>query len=263
MKLFAIFGDPVSHSRSPLMHNNVFRELGFNACYTRVHLKDGNRLRETFFRLGLDGANITVPHKEAAFKACDEVRGFAKKIGVVNTLINENGRLVGYNTDADGFLYAIETFSEIKTVLIIGAGGTAKALSNKFVDEGLSVTVLNRSAKRLDYFKNMNLACHTWDNMPLKTYDLIVNTTSAGLKDDNLPAPAKLLNDLLGLCRFGADAIYGKTTPFLQLCAKLNITAKDGSDMLLGQGVLANNYFTGEKFDLNMIEEPMRKSFDF
>ena len=108
MKLFAIFGDPVSHSRSPLMHNNVFRELGFNACYTRIHLKDGDRLRETFFGLGLDGANITVPHKEAAFKACDEVRGFAKKIGVVNTLINENGRLVGYNTDADGFLYAID-----------------------------------------------------------------------------------------------------------------------------------------------------------
>jgi len=263
MKLFAIFGDPVAHSRSPLMHNNVFKELGFNACYTRIHLKDGNKLREVFFKLKLDGVNVTVPHKEAAFEACDEVRGFAKKIRVVNTLVNENGKLVGYNTDADGFLYAIEAFSKIKTVLIIGAGGTAKALSNKFADEGFNVTILNRSAKRLDYFKEMNLACHTWEDMPLDTYDLIVNTTSAGLKDDNLPAPEELLNTLLSSCRFAADVIYGKTTPFLRLCAKLGITAKDGADMLLGQGVLANRYFTEEKFTLDAIEKPMKRSFDF
>ena len=72
MKLFAIFGDPVAHSRSPLMHNHVFKKLGYKACYTRVHLKDGSKLKETFFNLGLSGANVTVPHKEAAFEACDE-----------------------------------------------------------------------------------------------------------------------------------------------------------------------------------------------
>jgi len=101
----------------------------------------------------------------------------------------------------------------------------------------------------------MNLACHTWEDMPSGTYDLIVNTTSAGLKDDNLPA--------LSSCRFAADVIYGKTTPFLRLCAKLGITAKDGADMLLGQGVLANRYFTEEKFTLDAIEKPMKRSFDF
>ncbi len=99
--------------------------------------------------------------------------------------------------------------------------------------------------------------------MPVDSYDLIVNTTSAGLKDDHLPAPEALLKPLLQSCRFGADAIYGKVTPFLQLCSKLEITAKDGSDMLLGQGVLANKYFTDGKFDLASIEKPMRKSFDY
>ncbi|MCK4874917.1 MAG: shikimate dehydrogenase, partial [Sulfurimonas sp.] len=148
-KLFAIFGDPVEHSRSPLMHNSVFKNLNYPACYTRVHLKDGSKLRETFLSLKLSGANITVPHKEAAYAACDEIRGFAKSVGVVNTIINENGKLIGYNTDADGFMYAIKEFGDIKKILVLGAGGTAKALASRFVQDNIDVTVLNRSASRL------------------------------------------------------------------------------------------------------------------
>lgn len=263
MKLFAIFGDPVAHSRSPLMHNHVFRSLRYDACYTRVHLKEGDKLKETFYRLGLNGANVTVPHKEAAYAACDEIRGFARQVGVVNTLINENGSLVGYNTDADGFMFAIAPFGTIRTVLVIGAGGTAKALASKFQESGLDTTVLNRSAARLDYFKEKNLQTFIWESMPVQEYDLIVNTTSAGLKDNHLPAPEELVKPLLQHCRFAADAIYGKITPFLKLASELGIEYKDGSDMLLGQGVLANNYFTEGKFELDTIEKPMRESFKF
>ena len=263
MKLFAIFGDPVAHSRSPLMHNHVFKRLNYPACYTRVHLKDGSKLKETFFNLGLSGANVTVPHKEAAFEACDEVRGFANTVGVVNTLVNENGRLIGYNTDADGFMFAIRPFGTIKTVLVLGAGGTAKALSSKFQEEGLEVTVLNRSEGRLGYFQEKGMTTHTWDTMPLGSYDLVVNTTSAGLEDENLPAPKELVEPLLHKAGFAADAIYGKVTPFLQLATDLGKTSKDGADMLLGQGVLANNYFTEEHYELATIERTMRESFDF
>ncbi|PHR58962.1 MAG: shikimate dehydrogenase [Arcobacter sp.] len=262
-ELFAIFGNPVKHSRSPLMHNHVFKQLHYNACYTRIHLEDGTKLKETFFEQKLSGANITVPHKEAAYKACDEVRGFAKKIGVVNTLINENGRLIGYNTDADGFLFAIEEFENIQKVLIIGAGGTAKALSMKLQDAGLKVSVLNRSKGNLEYFKTGGFETFSWDNCPLDTYDLVVNTTSAGLSDENYPAPLELLRPLLQKCSYAADAIYGKITPFLKLCKDLDITYKDGADMLLGQGVLANNYFTKEKFSLQEIKKQMQKSFEF
>jgi shikimate dehydrogenase len=262
MKLFAIFGDPVAHSRSPLMHNLVFRSLGVDACYTRVHLKDGSKLRETFFRLGLSGANVTVPHKEDAFAACDEVRGFAQKIGVVNTLINENGRLIGYNTDADGFMNAIREFAAIKRILLIGAGGTAKALANKFKEIGIETVVLNRSAGRLDYFKALGLECHTWDDMGTGHYDLVVNTTSAGLEDQNYPAPLKLLRPLLENANYAADAIYGKVTPFLQLAADLGKPCKDGADMLLGQGVLASEYFTGHRFMQSDIAAAMRRSFE-
>lgn len=245
------------------MHNHVFKTLGFDACYTRIHLEDGNKLKETFFAQKLSGANVTVPHKEAAYKACDEVRGFAKKVGVVNTLVNENGRLIGYNTDADGFLFAVEAFDNIKNILIIGAGGTAKALSMKFQEEALNVSVLNRSKPNLEYFEKMGLDTYTWEDCPLKSYDLVVNTTSAGLSDENYPAPVNLLTELLSQASYGADAIYGKQTPFLKLCEELKVQYKDGADMLLGQGVLANNYFSKETFTLERIQAVMKESFDF
>lgn len=263
MKLFAIFGDPVAHSRSPLMHNHVFKSLGFEGCYTRVHLKESSRLRETFFALGLSGANITVPHKEAAYRACDEIRGFAHKAGVVNTIVNENGRLIGYNTDADGFVYAIKPFGDINTVLILGAGGTSKALSTRLKDEGMAVTVMNRSAGRLEEFKTSGFNTATWESIEIRAYDLIVNTTSAGLEDENLPAPFEILKPLLEKASFSADAIYGRETPFLKLSKEIGITSKDGADMLLGQGVLANSYFTDAKYDITEIERYMKESFLF
>ena len=262
-KFFAIFGDPVDHSRSPLMHNHVFQSLHVNACYSRIHLKEGSKLKETFFALGLYGANVTVPHKEAAYEACDEVRGFAKTIGVVNTLINENGRLIGYNTDADGFMYAIRDFQNIQNILILGAGGTAKALANKFSDAGLHVTLLNRSEARLEYFKMRKLPCYTWDTFNPRAFDLIVNTTSAGLKDYAHPAPLELLKPLLQQTHYCADVIYGKTTPFLLLAKQLGIPCKDGTEMLLAQGVLANEYFTDHSLEKEKIEYFMRESFDF
>jgi len=261
-KLFALFGNPVSHSRSPIMHNTVFKHLNYDATYIRINLEDGQKLRETFFSFGLSGANITVPHKEVAYKACDEVRGFAKIVGVVNTIINENGRLIGYNTDADGFMQAITEFGSINTILVIGAGGTAKALASRFIQDSIKVDVLNRSASNLKYFQNKVDNCYTWDNFKLKKYDLVVNTTSAGLKDENLPAPKELIDDILKNTSFVADAIYGKLTPFLKLAKKDGLTYKDGADMLLGQGILANELFVNKELKIQDIQKEMQKSFE-
>jgi len=262
MKLFAIFGDPVAHSRSPLMHNSVFKHCNYPACYTRVHLEDGSKLREIFFTLKLSGANITVPHKEAAFKACDEIRGFANRVGVVNTIVKEDGKLIGYNTDADGFIFAISEFNTIKNVLILGAGGTAKALAAKFLEESMQVTVLNRSEGRLTFFKELGCQTSIWENFQVEKYDLVVNTTSAGLKDEQLPAPQNLLEEILENVNYVADAIYGKITPFLQLARTKGLEYKDGADMLLGQGVLANELFTKQQLKKEDIKHFMQKSFE-
>ncbi len=243
------------------MHNSVFTNLHYNACYTRTLLEDGTRLKEIFFALGLSGANVTVPHKEAAFNACDEVRGFAKTVGVVNTLINENNRLIGYNTDADGFMYAIEEFTNVQNILILGAGGTAKALATRFKQDDLDVTILNRSKEVLPYFDELGCITSTWDTFTLNKFDLVVNATSAGLKDENLPAPQEIIESILNATNYVADAIYGKLTPFLQLAKEKNIIYKDGADMLLGQGVLANELFVNASLEKEAIKREMQKSF--
>ncbi|GAB6073522.1 shikimate dehydrogenase [Nautilia lithotrophica] len=242
--MFLIFGNPVSHSKSPLMHNYFFKKKSINECYGRYKLENGKEIINKFKELKIKGANVTVPHKEYAFNLADEVRGIAKEIGAVNTLVLENDRVVGYNTDAPGFLEAIKEF-DYKSVLIIGAGGTAKALSLVLPN----AHILNRSEKRLEYFKEKNKTCFTWDEVQETYYDLVINTTSAGLNDENLPAPEKLLNQIFENAKYAVDVIYGKETPFLKLAKKHNLKTKTGLDMLVYQGVLAMELFLGKKLD--------------
>lgn len=261
-KLFTIFGNPVSHSKSPLMHNLSFTGLGYNGCYTRYRLENGNELRSKFLELGIQGANITVPHKEHAFNACDVLDEFAQKVGSVNTIVNKNGKLYGYNTDAPGFLKAISEFKDIKTVLFLGAGGTAQSTSVVLKDAGYEVDILNRSAKRLEYFQQNGFATYTFEEFSINNhYDLIVNMTSAGLEDENYPCPVLFLEKLFPKAKFCIDVIYGKETPFLKLAKKYDIPTKDGSDMLLYQGVIAFEYFTEGEFNFKEIEEYMQKAF--
>ena len=160
------------------------------------------------------------------------------------------------------FMYSIEEFGDVKSILILGAGGTAKALSARFLQDNIKVDVINRSEGRLTYFKELGCETHTWDSFVSKKYDLVVNTTSAGLKDEELPAPKEIIESVLDNTSFAADAIYGKLTPFLKLAQEKNITFKDGADMLLGQGVLANELFVSSALKKEDIKTYMSKSFE-
>ena len=260
-QFFAIFGNPVSHSKSPLMHNLSFKRLGFDGCYARYLLEDGSKLKETFFTLGLKGINITVPHKEYAYSACDVLDPFAQKIGVVNTIVEKEGKLYGYNTDAPGFLKAISEFKDAKTVLFLGAGGTAQSTSSILRDEGYQVTLLNRSEERLEKYKKDGFQTYTFEDFKPQSYDLIINMTSAGLEDDSLPAPKALLDSVLPQSKACVDVIYGKETPFLKLAKSYNKPTKDGSDMLLYQGIIAFEYFTDHAYTFDEIKTYMQKAF--
>ncbi len=261
-KLFTIFGNPVSHSKSPLMHNLSFQNLNYNGCYTREKLEDGTKLRDRFFDLDISGANITVPHKEEAFKACDELDEFAQKVGAVNTIVKKGDKLYGYNTDAPGFLKAISEFRNIKKVLFLGAGGTAQSTSIILRDAGYEVTLLNRSATRLERYKTEGFKTYTFKSFrSVDRYDLIVNMTSAGLEDDNLPCPIEILESVIEETKACVDVIYGKETPFLKFAKKHNKPTKDGSDMLLYQGVIAFEYFTEHQFRFEEIKKQMQKAF--
>jgi shikimate dehydrogenase len=243
------------------MHNHVFITLSLNACYTRTQLHDGSQLRNTFFQKGLSGANITVPHKEAAFAACDEIRGIANEIGAVNTIINESGRLIGYNTDADGFLAAIQSFGPLNNALILGAGGTAKALATVLRQYDIEPIILNRSTNRLEYFQTNGYQAYSWETFTPIMYDLIINTTSAGLSDEHLPVDKLLLTQLLSHAKCAIDVIYGKETPFLREVKDAAMPYKDGSDMLLEQGVLANHLFLNGTVSTDIIRPIMKQSF--
>jgi shikimate dehydrogenase len=239
---FVIFGNPVSHSKSPLMHNYFFKKFNLPYCYGRYELKDSQKIIEKFKSLNIKGANVTIPHKEAAFKLADEVRGIAKKIGAVNTLVKEEDRVIGYNTDAPGFLEAIKDW-KWERALIIGAGGTARALSFVLKD----AHILNRSKERLKFFKDKKT--FTWESIDNFDYDLIVNTTSAGLNDNSLPAPKEILEKLFKNAKYAIDVIYGKETPFLKMAKEFNLKTKNGLDMLVYQGVLAMELFLGKRLN--------------
>ncbi|WP_368030230.1 shikimate dehydrogenase [Arcobacter sp. s6] len=257
-KHFVIFGNPVAHSKSPQMQNAGLKHINFDGDYGKHHLENGSTIKEVFLQNNYSGANITVPHKEYAYENADEVRGLAKEIKAVNTYINENGKIIAYNTDAPGFLKAIESFGAVKNVLLLGAGGTAKAIALALQSKNIEVTVLNRSEGKLEFFRNHNIKCSTWDTFQTQNFDLIVNSTSAGLKDEELPCPKELLDNVLKNASFAFDCVYGKITSFLVLASENKLQIKDGEDMLLFQGVLAFELFTNTKAD-NSVVEAMRQ----
>ena len=165
MRQFCVFGNPIAHSKSPLLHNATFRFYDIDAFYGRVLLplafasdkvlesKSKDCLYASFLDLGLSGANITVPFKQSAFLQADEVRGIGQEIGAINTWVLENNAVIGYNTDAQGFFMCLQDWlAKISNALILGAGGSAKAVAFALRQNGITPTIYNRSSARLEEF---------------------------------------------------------------------------------------------------------------
>ncbi|MSN95632.1 shikimate dehydrogenase [Campylobacter sp. FMV-PI01] len=258
MMKFAVIGNPISHSISPRLHNFAIKELNLNAFYGRILLEDINQLKKPFGYL--NGANITVPFKEEAVQICDYLDVHSKKIGSVNTIIKNKDEFYGYNTDALGFLKSINEFKNIKSALIIGAGGTARAMAYTLNLNNIRVEIVNRSQKRAANFKDFEF--FTWENFKPKSYDLIINSTSAGLIDDELPLPFDLLKETFEKAKFAYEVIYNKPTNFLNLAKSLDLITKNGKDMLIFQAALALNLFFSNKLDEEKIISYMKKAIN-
>ncbi|GMT38257.1 Shikimate 5-dehydrogenase [Helicobacter bizzozeronii] len=268
MKLFGVFGNPIAHSKSPLLHNAIFlaleQTLGFKGNYQRILITEGNLLGQTFLELGLQGANITSPFKQVAFSLSDAIKGLAQNLGAINTWVLEKGKLVGYNTDIEGFylplkepLQTLDKPPAQITALILGAGGSARAVACALHAVGISISVLNRSEAKLDFFKAQDLPCFTPHNFKPQSYDLIINTTTAGFIDDNLPCDRKLLGALFKQARIAYDLIYHKPTPFLQLARQHGLITLDGKAMLITQAALSFALFCHHQVPLDQILEVM------
>jgi shikimate dehydrogenase len=257
-RVVAIFGYPVTHSLSPLMQNAAFAHLGLDYCYVACTVKPellGDAVKAVR-ALGMRGANVTVPHKEGVIRMLDEVTGEALEIGAVNTIVNEDGRLVGHNTDGRGFREAlIEDAVDVdgKMVLMIGAGGAARAVGHYLSHVAPALFIYNRTLSAADMLagrlagQGAHVEVVNEGRMGSRDFvagiDIIVNTTTLGLRDDD---PLPVNPSFLGGGQVVCDLIY-RETPLLRAASRRGCKTLDGSGMLLWQGALAFELWTGVK----------------
>lgn len=265
--IVAIFGHPVGHSLSPQMHNAAFNEMGLDCRYVAfdVHPADLREAVAGVRAMGLLGLNITVPHKEAIMPMLDKVDPEASFIGAVNTVVNRNGKLVGYNTDGRGFMRMLEEEGiEVKgkTVLLVGAGGAARAVSWYLAESGADLSIYNRTTEKAEFlvrdleinFKNVAVAGNL-DS--IGDADLVINATSLGLKPGDA-APFEV--DALRPDAAVVDLIYSET-PLVKAARQKGLKAIAGLGMLLWQGVLAFELWTGEEPPHQRMREVLLETF--
>ena len=258
-----LFGWPVGHSRSPAMHNAAFRHLGLNWQYMLlpVHPNHVAEAVRGLRGLGFKGANVTVPHKLAVMQALDEIMPEARAIGAVNTIVNRDNRLIGYNTDGVGFLRALREGGfepRGRRAILLGAGGASRAMLYALLTEQVQLTIANRTQKKADvlaaeFAAHFNVSIETLplDNanalqQALNEADLLVNATSLGMYPhiDTMPLPA---NTHFHANLTVYDAVYNPLeTKLLAQARAAGAKAIDGLGMLVHQGAVAFTHWTGE-----------------
>jgi shikimate dehydrogenase len=257
-KFVAIFGDPIEHTLSPAMHNAAFDELGMDARYVPFHVTPaglGDAVRG-LRSMGFVGANITVPHKERVMEFLDDVDPEASKIGAVNTVVNREGRLTGYNTDGRGFIMSLNEDAGFnptsRRAFICGAGGAARGVAFALLNSGVRrVYLFDIDEERSDRLvADINSAFGRPAARPspldpafIRATDLVINCTPLGMHEgDPLPMPE-------GSFRSGQvvyDVVYNPSETALLKTAKSNgAKAVNGLGMLLYQGVIAFEHWFG------------------
>jgi shikimate dehydrogenase len=272
--IVGIFGDPVEHSLSPAMHNAALAAAGLDWVYVplRVRPADLGPAVAGVRAMGFTGLNVTVPHKETIIPFLDAVSAEARGLGAVNTVVRRGRRLVGHNTDSRGFegsLRAARVRLDGRAVLMVGAGGAARAVAAALVRSRCgSLTIVNRTrirAQRLARQLGARAARVTvapWealaDEALVRRLDVIVNCTSVGLHGEPLETLA--YEATADGCVF-VDLVYRRDpTPFLARARRLRRRTVDGLGMLLHQGALAFTLWTGRRAPLAVMTSALRRA---
>ncbi len=263
-RVLGIFGDPVAHSLSPLMQNQALQQAGIDAVYVPFHVSAEQlpQAVEAIRCLKLWGVNVTVPHKEAVCGLLDELDPTARLIGAVNTIVHQQGRLIGYNTDGCGFLRALAEdlhfFAPGRRILLMGAGGACRAALVSLAQEGAAwIGLANRTRSRAEalakefsvIFPHLRLETFGLEAEELRRatehLDLLVNTTAIGLKGEAF-ADLPWTNLQADLAIY--DMVYSRTgTPLVQEARRRGHRASDGLGMLAGQGEKAFSLWSGKQ----------------
>jgi shikimate dehydrogenase len=250
--LYGVFGDPVGHSLSPVMHNAAFRYAGVNGAYLAFRVTDIRAAVAAVRALGIRGVSVTIPHKVSVMEHLDEIAPMAREIGAVNTVINRDGKLVGYNSDSLGAVAALSEKMNLsgKSVAVIGAGGAARAVGFGVRAEGAAATVVNRSVDRGEALARDVGA----EFRPLKDFDpaacqVLVNTTPLGMSPNfnDTPIPAEALAPGMLVM----DTVYNpRETRLLWEAKQRGCVTIDGLAMFVNQGAFQFELWTGEKAPL-------------
>ncbi|RJE90868.1 shikimate dehydrogenase [Paenibacillus sp. 1011MAR3C5] len=267
--LYGVIGDPIRHSKSPIMMNRAFRETAINGAYAAFHITD-NKL-EDFIRgvraMGIRGVNVTIPHKLRVMDLLDEIHEGARAIGAVNTIVNDNGRLIGYNTDGIGYVRSLKEEAapslEGKHIVVIGAGGASRGIVYALLQEKPArITVTNRTIQRAEELAaslesgGVQLAASSSDRLEelCGDADIVINTTSVGMfpQVDQSPVTGHWLKP----GAVASDLIYNPLkTKFLRDAEQQGCIAHGGLGMFIYQGAYAFEYWTGQPAPVAAMKE--------
>lgn len=264
--LYCLIGNPIEKSLSPLIHNTIFELTNNNSIYLafNVQEKDLKTTLEGFKSIGIKGFNVTVPHKKNIIKYLDYVSKEAEIIGAVNTVVNENGKLIGYNTDGEGFLkifneYNIDLVG--KNILILGAGGAAFAIGSTLAMKDVkTITIANRNIENAKVLENKinninkNIVTQSIiinsNDYNKEDIDIIINTTTLGMYPMEYLSPIELNGFSKDLIVY--DIVYKpKETKLIKEAKAKGYIAVNGISMLLNQAILAQEIWLKDDKKIN------------
>lgn len=263
MKICLSIGYPIKTSRSPSIHNAGYKKLGIDDefIYLRAEVKPDNLKMaiDGVRALGVRGVSVTMPHKQTVMKYLDKIEKNSKIIGAVNTIINNNRVLTGFNTDWVGALTALEKKTTLKgkQVALIGSGGAARAIVYGLNKKGASVKIFNRSLKKArELAKEFKSQFSSLDSLEeIAKMDIIINATSVGMNEDKSLVAEKFINKN----QIIFDVVYSpKETKLIKDALKIGAKVVYGYEMLLYQGMAQFELYTGMKAP----EEVMRKTLE-
>ncbi|HEX2923784.1 MAG TPA: shikimate dehydrogenase [Chloroflexota bacterium] len=276
-KALAIFGHPVSHSLSPVIHNAAFSAAGLDYCYLALDVfpEDIAKAVDGVKAMHFAGFTLTAPHKQTVIPLLDELTPEAQAIGAVNTVVEKDGRWIGTNTDATGFRHQLQLagmYRKGMKALMLGSGGAARAVLYILSQVASEVIIFNRTLSKAEQLME-SLApfqgnCK-WSALPLEKAtigphledaSLLVNTTSVGMHPDEASCPLPEGLALRSSCGV-ADLIYSPPkTRLIQMAEAAGAKAASGFDMLLYQGVDAFTFWTGVEPDFEAMKAALQKA---
>lgn len=266
-KLIRLIGKPVAHSLSPAMHNAAFAELGLDYKYSvfEVDEKDLESAVQDLRAPEVRGANVTMPHKVAVMQHLDEFDSLAEKIGAVNTIVNENGKLKGYNTDAFGALATLEHEKiglkgklKGKRVLLLGAGGAGMAIAFALAEKGSKLVITDREIGRAEALaKKLGAEAVELKDVGSVDAEIVINATPVGMhpNEGEMPVEESILKGKIVF-----DIVYHPVeTKMLKAAKRLGCTAVGGLDMLVLQAASSFELWTGKTAPVDVMKTAVLK----